>query len=185
MKRDENYKGIREYLGEYSKLYQYTDKNNLVWCSFILFQRRPELNQKYSLNVVLPEMRKFNEIPFWVYDKHVPDGTKGYKFFFENSLVVNEGLYKKDKYADECKKVYLDDEKKLGNGKTNFIVKQWLENDFEKKIPGFKDVVQTQFITRKNKPRVYFATSLDDNKKYVLKGPLTFKMRNAIKKRKI
>ena len=74
-------------------------------------------------------MKKFNEIPFWVYDKHVPGGTKGYKFFFENSLVVNEAIYEDmwgdciDKYAEECKNIYLEDEKKLGNGKTNFIVK--------------------------------------------------------------
>ena len=188
MKRDENYKGLREYLGKYSKLYQYSGKNNLVWCSFILFQRRPELNQKYSLDIVLPEMRKFNEIPFWVYDKHVPGGTKGYKFFFEHSLVVNEAIYEDmwgdciDKYAEECKSIYLEDEKKLGNGKTNFVVKQWLQNDFEKKIPGFKDIIQIQLVTRKNNPNVYFATCLKDNKKYVLKGPLKYEMRQQIKK---
>ena len=58
-------------------------------------------------------MKKFNEIPFWVYDKHVPGGTKGYKFFFENSLVVNEAIYEDmwgeggDKYAEECKHIIV------------------------------------------------------------------------------
>ena len=45
-------------------------------------------------------------------DKHVPGGTKGYKFFIENSLVVNENIYENgDKFGEECSKVYLDDEK--------------------------------------------------------------------------
>ena len=109
-----------------------------------------------------------------------------HKFFFENSLVVNEAIYEDmwgdcvDKYAEECKKIYLDDEKKLGNGKTNFMVKQWLENDFEKKIPDFKDVIQIQLITSKGKPQVYFATCEKTGKKYVLKGPLKYDMRKQI-----
>ena len=183
MKKNENYKGIREYLGKYSKLYQYSGKNNLVWCSYILFKIRPELNQKYSLDeIVLMEPKKFDEVPFWVYDKHVPGGQKGYNFFFEHSLVVNEHLYKKEKYAEETKNIYLEDEKCLGNGKTNFMVKKWLQNNFEKNIPGFKDVIQIQLLTRKNNPNVYFATSVKDNKKYVLKGPLTYEMRKRINK---
>ena len=68
-----------------------------------MFNRRPELNQEYSLDIELLEPRKFKEIPFWVKDKHVSGGTKGYKFFFENSLVVNENIYESgDKYAEEC-----------------------------------------------------------------------------------
>ena len=40
--RKEYYKNIREYIGkEYSKLYTFSGKNNLVWASYILFNRRP------------------------------------------------------------------------------------------------------------------------------------------------
>ena len=100
-------------------MYSFSGKNNLVWTSFILFNNRPELNQEYSLDIELPEKRKFDKLPSWVYDKHVSGGTKGYQFFFDNSLVVNENIYEDmwgeggDKYAEECKKVYLDDEKSL------------------------------------------------------------------------
>ena len=110
--RNDDYKSIREYIGkEYSKLYTFSGKNNLVWASYILFNQRPELNQEYSLDIDIPEKRKFDNLPFWVYDKHVSGGTKGYQFFFDNSLVVNENIYGEngDKFADECKKVYLDD----------------------------------------------------------------------------
>ena len=110
---------------KYSKMYSFSGKNNLVWASFILFNNRPELNQEYSLDIELPEKRKFDKLPSWVYDKHVSGGTKGYQFFFDNSLVVNENIYEDmwgeggDKYAEECMAVYLEDEKNLGNGKTN------------------------------------------------------------------
>ena len=187
--REDNYKKVREYISkEYNKLYSFSGKNNCCWASYILFKRRPELNQEYSLDIDLDniEKRKFNEIPFWVMDKHVPGGTKGYKFFIENSLVVNENIYENgDKFGEECSKVYLDDEHNLGNGKTNVLYKLWKEGNkdidiYEKMIPGYKDIVQIQLITSKYKPPVYFATSLEDNKKYVLKGPMTVKIRKQI-----
>ena len=88
-------------------------------------------------------------------DKHVPGGTKGYKFFIENSLVVNENIYENgDKFGEECSKVYLDDEKNIGNGKTNVLYKLWkegIQDIYEKVIPGYKDVVQVQLITSNNK----------------------------------
>ena len=183
--RNDDYKNIREYIGkEYSKLYTFSGKNNLVWASYILFNRRPELNQEYSLDIELPLKKKFNQIPYWVYDKHVSGGNKGYQFFFDNSLVVNENIYgeKGDKFADECKKVYLDDEKNLGNGKTKVLYQKWKEkNDIhEIKIPGYHNIVQTQLITSRGKPKTYYATSDKDNKKYVLKGPMTFDMRKQV-----
>ena len=98
-------------------------------------------------------------------------------------MVVNKAIYEDtlgnciDKYAEECKKVYLDDEKNLGNGKTKELYKKWLID--EKVIPGFKDIIQVQLITSKNKPCVYYVTSKEDNKKYVLKGPMTGKMKKT------
>ena len=183
--RDDDYKSIREYIGKkYSKLYSFSGKNNLVWALYIMFKRRPELNQEYTLDIELPEKKRFDEIPFWVKDKHVSGGTKGYKFFFDNSLVVNENIYEGgDKYAEECKKVYLDDEENMGNGKTKIVYKLWKEGKkdiYEKIIPGYKDVVQIQLITSRGKSPVYFATSLEDGKKYVLKGPMTHEMRKQI-----
>jgi len=195
--RKGDYKRIREYIGKInSKLYTFSGKNNLVWASYIMCNNRPELEQEYIIeNVDMGIMRKFPEVPFWVMDKHVSGGVKGYQFFFDNSLVVNENIYgdSGDKYSSECKKVYLDDEKNLGNGKTKVLYKLWKEQNknpqldihkkdiYEKYLPGFKDVVQIQLITGKNKPSVYFATSEKDNKKYVLKGPITKKMRKQIK----
>jgi hypothetical protein len=188
--KDKKYKEIREYLGKYGKMYTFTSKNNLVWSSYILFKNRKELNQNYSLEVDIPEVFKFNEIPYWVKDKHVVGGVKGYKFFFENSLVVLENIYENmlgeggDKYADECKKVYLDDEKKLGNGKTNYLKKIWLnsKDNYETIIKGYKDVIQVQLITSRGKPQVYFVTDINDNKKYVLKGPIIYDMKKKINK---
>ena len=185
--RKNDYKSVREYIGkEYNKLYSFTDKNNLVWASYILLKNRSELNQDYDINIDICKGKKFNSIPNWVMDKHVSGGTKGYKFFFDNSLVVNENIYgdKGDKFSEECKKVYLDDEKNLGNGKTKILYKMWKENidKYEKIIPGYKNIVQIQLITSKGKPSVYFVTDKKDNKKYVLKGPITCDMRKQIMK---
>ena len=53
-------------------MYNYSSKNNLVWSSLIMWKRRPELKQEYSIDdIILPEPKKFTEIPFWVKDKHV------------------------------------------------------------------------------------------------------------------
>ena len=165
-------------------MYTFSGKNNLVWSSFILFNNHPELNQEYSLDIELPEKRKFNKLPYWVYDKHVSGGNKGYQFFFDNSLVVNENIWGEggDKYAEECKKVYLDDEKSLGNGKTKVLYNIWKnhKDNYEKYIPGYYNVVQTQLITARGKPQVYYATCEKDNKKYVLKGPIKIEMRKQI-----
>ena len=183
--RKDDYKSIRLYIGkEYSKMYSFSGKNNLVWTSFILFNRRPELNQEYSLDIDIPEKRKFDKLPYWVYDKHVSGGNKGYQFFFDNSLIVNENIYGEggDKYADECMTVYLNDEKNLGNGKTKILYDIWKNNKdiHEIKLPGFHNIVQTQLITSRGKPHTYYATSDKDNKKYVLKGPMTIDMRKQI-----
>ena len=183
--KNDDYKSIREYIGKgYCKMYSFSGKNNLVWTSFILFNRRPELNQEYSLDIDIPEKRKFDKLPYWVYDKHVAGGNKGYQFFFDNSLVVNENIYgeKGDKYAEECKKVYLDDEKNLGNGKTKILYNMWKNNEdiHEIRIPEYHNIVQTQLITSRGKPKTYYATSDKDNKKYVLKGPMTFDMRKQV-----
>ena len=181
--KKEDFKSIRQYLGKYSKMYSFTSKNNLVWASHILFHNRPELNQSYDINDIhLEEItpKKFNEIPFWVKDKHVPGGTKGYEFFFKNSLIMNKRLYEEDIYERETKTVYLNDEKNLGNGKTKILYNKWKESELN--FPGFKDIVQVQLLTRKNNPKVYFATSTTDNKKYVLKGPMKLDMRKSVMK---
>jgi len=41
-----DYDSIRKYLGNYKKMYAFSGKNNLIWTTFILFNRRPELNQE-------------------------------------------------------------------------------------------------------------------------------------------
>ena len=173
--KEEDFKTIRNYIGKkYSKLYSFTGKNNLVWSSYILWKYRPELNQAYTKDIIIPLSRKFNEIPFWVYDKHVSGGNKGYQFFFDNSLIVNDNIYndKGDKFSEECKKVYLLDEKKYCNGKTKKIYEEWKKKMDIFNIQGYKDIVQVQLITGKSKPKVYFATQVENNKKYVLKGPI-------------
>ena len=79
---------------------------------------------------------------------------------------MNENIYEGgDKYAEECKKVYLDDEKNIGNGKTKILYKKWKENNedidiYEKVIPGYKDVLQTQLITSKGKSQKPFPREL-------------------------
>lgn len=186
--KEQDFKSIRNYIGkQYSKLYSFTSKNNLVWSSYILWKYRPELNQSYSKDIIIPVPRKFNEIPIWVYDKHVSGGNKGYQFFFDNSLIVNENIYgtEGDKYAEECKKVYLDDEKKYGNGKTKKIYEEWKKNNSNVNILGYKDVIQVQLITGKSKPKVYFATEKESNKKYVLKGPITDTMKQQVNETEI
>lgn len=93
---------------------------------------------------------------------------------------MNKRLYEEDIYERETKTVYLNDEKNLGNGKTKILYNKWKESELN--FPGFKDIVQVQLLTRKNNPKVYFATSTTDNKKYVLKGPMKLDMRKSVMK---
>lgn len=148
--RDDDYKSIRSYIKGYTKLYTFSGRNNLVWASYILFNSRKELNQSYSLDITLPKPRKFEKVPFWVMDKHVRNGNKGYEFFFKNSLVVNENIYGEsgDKYAKECKEVYLEDEKNLGNGKTKVLYQKWKNNTSKT-----SNDLETEKPTNQTKPK--------------------------------
>ena len=71
--RKKDYESIKGFLGKYNKMYNYSSKNNLVWSSLILWKRRPELKQPYSIDdIILPESKAFKKYIFFLKDKHVP-----------------------------------------------------------------------------------------------------------------
>ena len=184
LEKNKNYKEIRKILGkEYSKLYSFMNKERLVWAVKILWQNRKEL--RYEIDRTINKKikaRKFDKLPNWVLDKHVPNGTPGYKFFFDNGCVMNNRIYQlEEPYEIESKNIYFDEEKDFfGKSRTKTTLDRWKNNIYFKDyIPsvllenGFRNIVQIQLLTRSNNPKVYFCTNFKDNKKYVLKGPLT------------
>ena len=184
LEKDKNYKEIRKILGkEYNKLYSFMNKERLVWAVKILWQNRKELRYEIDRTVNKKiKARKFEKLPNWVLDKHVPNGTPGYKFFFDNGCVMNNRIYQlEEPYEIESKNIYFDEEKDFfGKSRTKTTLDRWKNNIYFKDyIPsvllenGFRNIVQIQLLTRRNNPKVYFCTNFKDNKKYVLKGPLT------------
>ena len=181
LEKNGNYKEVRKILGkEYSKLYSFMNKGRLVWAVKNLWNNREEL--RYELDRTVNKQikaKKFDKIPDWVLDKHVPNGTPGYRFFFENGCIMNNRIYQlEEPYELESKNIYYDEEKDFfGKSKTKSTIERWVNsNDF---IPSvllenrFRNIVQIQLLTRRNNPKVYFCTNFEDDKKYVLKGPLT------------
>jgi len=178
LEKNKDYKEVRKFLGkEYSKLYSFMNKERLVWAVKILWENRKELNHPLDRTVNKKvKMKKFDKIPDWVLDKHVPNGTPGYKFFFDNGCILNNRIYQIEPYEMEAKNIYLNEE----NSKTKSTVEQWKMNTHLKDyIPDvlyqnkFRNIIQIQLLTRRNHPKVYFCTKFSNGKKYVLKGPLT------------
>jgi len=181
--RDRNYKEIRNFLGkECNKLYSFTGKERLVWAVKILTEHRNELKYEINRNIdknISP--KKFKTIPDWVMDKHVPNGTPGYQFFFDNSCVMNNRIYQeKEPYEIECKNIYLHEEiDNITHSRTKHTIDRWRDDEYNSDyIPnillesGYRNIIQIQLLTRRNYPKVYFVTNFKDGKKYVMKGPL-------------
>jgi len=184
------YKDIRSFLGkDGSKLYSFMGKERLVWAVYILKDTRPELNYNIDRNIETIKSRNFFKLPNWVLDKHVPGGTPGYQFFFDNSCKMNNRIYlETEDYEVLCQKLYLIEEKRYGRkARTKHSIERWLDGSYKIKqyIPkilvenSFENIIQIQLLTRKNFPKVYFTTL--NNKKYVLKGPINETMKKQIK----
>lgn len=184
---EEEYKEIRKKI-DYPVLYTYMGKSNLVWSVFTLWKYRKELRYQIDKEITEEDRieKKFDEIPFWVYDKHTPNGTKGYEFFFKYSLIMNNKVYNstsEEDYEIECKKIYRETEKKYGiKSKTKNTIERYKKGEIEMEevedpIPEFlkgrfKDIIQIQLLTRRSNPKVYFVTDINPQKvnKYVIKG---------------
>lgn len=168
----EDWVQLRKYLGkDVSKLFTFMSKNVLVLVVFELFNSRPELSYPLDRTLETIEPKRFDEVPSWAKDKHVVGGTKGYKFFYENGLVMKNTVYPIDPYKEESLEIYLSDEKTFGNGKTSQVLARLRDDDMVKLLETrFKNVIQIQLLTRRNNPKVYFCT--DGEQKKVVKGPL-------------
>ena len=107
-----------------------------------------------------------NQLPKYIYDKYVFGGVKGYKFFIDNlKLIPCLTLNDLDRRGRE---IYIRTEKGVGSF-IKPIVKKIEYEEIEKPI-----LLQTQLITARFKPRVYFCKLQgDDQFNYILKGPDT------------
>lgn len=185
--KNKNYKNLKEFLGkELYKLYTFMNRERLVWAVKILNASRNELN--YTINYELEDIKeeKFNILPNYILDKHTPNGTPGYKFFFDHSLKMNNKLYlKEEPYEIECKNIYLSEELNFGfSSRTKHTMERYKNNYYynyimENSIPisllenNFRNIIQVQLLCRKNYPKVYFCTNFSNGSKYVLKGVLS------------
>lgn len=169
---DKKNKQIRDLLNAqrkgYGKLYTFTNKSRLVLSSYILSERK-ELQYTIDSRIRDVDGRKFDTIPFWVFDKHVSGGVKGYEFFIKEGLKSVNTLYdfEKEDYRVMCVEIYLRSEVKSGK-----VVEELQKETFEG-FEGYTNVIQIQLLTRRNHPKVYFATDVINGQKLVIKGPLT------------
>ena len=123
----EKYKEIRKYFNkDENKLYTYMNKSRLVWSCKILC-KLPELNYELKKDLdIIP--KKFDVIPYYVYDKHTGNSkNKSLTFFLEHGLFMNNKIYEKEEpYEKEVKEFLLEEEKKYGKlHKTKQILERW------------------------------------------------------------
>ena len=156
LEKTKKHKEIKEYLGaEIYKLYMFMKKDSLVWIVKILWNNREELSYKLNLSIDKEiEGTKFEKIPSYVLDKHVKNGTKGYKFFLENGCVLNNKIYVNDRYEVEAKNIILYTENK--------------KNIIDKQVPF--ELYQYKFRNILNVGnRSYIGIDFKTNKQYFMK----------------
>jgi len=173
-------------------------KEVLVFTCYILYKekvlRRNVSNindiddQKYESKRLEPDLESGRPLPYWVYDKHVSNGVKGYKFFFEHGLVYDKKLFINDPYEKQARDLYI----KIGK-KTKVLIEEAKEKIEEEKRKennsleeiylrekGFDRVLQIQLLTRRNTPKVFFCGMNGED--CVVKGPLTQRQMLTMKK---
>lgn len=162
LEKKSKFKEIRDFLGkDLSKLYSYMKKDKLVWAMKILWENRPELN--YDLDRDIDKnikARKFDEIPKYVLDKHVLNGTPGLKFFFENGAIIFNKVYENEPYEFEAKNIYFHNEKQIKDDRSTPA--ELHQNRFRNvKRVGAKSFLASNFLTNKR----YFIKEIDNDKK--------------------
>lgn len=158
------YIDIRNFIGtDLSKLYTYMKKDKLVWVMKILWDRRDELKYILDRNVTNIKGKPFEEIPKYVYDKHVLNGTPGLRFFFENGAIIFNKLYESEyePYEIEAKNIYYHNESDT--------------NKLNKDVPvelykvGFRNIIQcigldsSFFCTKFSNSIKYFIREIDSS----------------------
>ena len=173
LEKNGRFQEIRKFLGnDLSKLYTFMNKESYVWIVKILWQYRDELKYKLDKTIDLKlKDNKFDEIPTYVMDKHVINGTPGLKFFFENGGIIFNKIYENEPYEFEAKNIALFNESidnqdnKLEASDINIIKMEQL---------GYRDI-------EKVSKRSYYCSNFSDGKKYVLKKIETKKEKENFK----
>lgn len=110
------------------------------------------------------------EVPDWAYDKHTAKGKamgRGYAHFFE-TMVVAPRLFAVDPYEAEARALYLNGKEQ----RVRHILASAPAPSPVSGLTGYTDLLQTQPITGRTKPRTWFATSVATGRQVVIKGPI-------------
>jgi len=170
------------------KMYVFMGKSRLVWMTYTLSQYLPECNYDYLRDVPMPHEEPFDAIPRWAMDKHVPGGTKGYAFFFEHGLVLENRLFGEleDLLKEQCLDVYMQHGGVNTAGRICTVaapatlprLTEQKNDALPPELDEYADVIQVQLLTRRGHPKVYFCRL--KGAPYVLKGPMGSGLRDKI-----
>ena len=147
------------------KIFKFINKNRCFMYALAAKFVCPYVEEKYTLEKNIEFNYDFDEdftLPDYVYDKHTLHGQdKSYSFFINNIILVPRK--EETEIEKKAKEIYINT-----NNSTGFWLDKLKNKKLTKELTG--NLIQTQLITSKWKPTVYYYDKNNNNKyEYILK----------------
>ena len=151
---------------ELKKIFNFINKNRCFIYALAAKFVCPYIEEKYEIKKDIKVNFEFNKdfiLPDYIYDKHTMHGKdKSYAFFINNIILIPRK--EETEIEKKAKEIYI-----TTNNSTGFwLDKRKNEKFFEEMKAG--NLIQTQLITSKWKPKVFYYDKNNNNKyEYILK----------------
>lgn len=157
-------------------------ENRCFLYSLIVYDKLAYTHEKFELKPLDVDIDTINKItlPDYVYDKHTAQGNRNketahYKFFIDNIVLIPRYGDKETDIEIEGKRLYTEYNKPtkafLDPLPNDIVLKHYPPPDT--KLLETHKYLQTQLITGRNKPKVYYWDYKDDGTySKVIKGPI-------------
>lgn len=147
------------------KMFKFINKNRCFIYALAAKFVCPYVEEKYTLEKNIEFNYDFDEdftLPDYVYDKHTLHGKdKSYSFFINNIILIPRK--EETEIEKKAKEIYINT-----NNSTGFWLDKLKNKKITKELTG--NLIQTQLITSKWKPTVYYYDKNNNNKyEYILK----------------
>ena len=165
------------------KMFKYMKDNRTFLYSLIVYDKLQYTHEKFEVKALDIDIDKIDKItlPKFVYDRHTSIGkrnpeTSDYSFFIDNIVLIPKFGTEESPIEKEAKKLYKESDKSSSD-----FLKPFTDEELQKYYPKPVDILkchrylQTQLITGRNKPKVYYY-DIKDDKSYskVIKGPVNY-----------
>ena len=148
-----------------NKIFNFINKNRCFVYALAAKFVCPYIEEKYELDYNIEFNYNFDPkfvLPEYVFDKHTMNTKdKSYSFFINNIILIPRK--EESDIEKKAKEIYIKT-----NNSTGYWLEQKKKENFDEQLTG--NLIQTQLITSKWKPTVYYYDKNNNNKyEYILK----------------